>query len=242
MTDRPRGPIIPGWQPPPAPGPAAMQGRFVRLEPLDPAAHGADLAAALLGHDWLWDYMFSGPFADARAIMDHLGSIAGRDDPFFYAIRDADSGRAVGMASFMRITPAMGTIEVGNICFSPALQRSPAATEAMFLMMQWAFDAGYRRYEWKCDALNHPSRRAAQRFGFGFDGIFRQHMVVKGRNRDTAWFAITDGEWPALRDAYSRWLAPGNFDAQGQQRESLSVLTRPLLAARDPLFHDTAPS
>jgi len=234
MTDRPRGEIIPDWTPPPAPGPAAIEGRFVRLERLDAQAHGADLAAAWLGHDWLWDYMFHGPFADAAAVMRYLETIAGQPDPYFYAIRDLASGRVVGVASLMRITPAMGVIEAGNICLSPALQRRPAATEAMFLPMQWAFEAGYRRYEWKCDALNLPSRRAAQRLGLGFEGVFRQHMVVKGRNRDTAWFAATDRDWPALRAACEEWLSPGNFDAEGRQRVALSTLTRPLLAARDP--------
>ena len=139
------------------------------------------------------------------------------------------------MASYLRIAPEAGSIEVGNICFGPALQRTKAATEAMYLMMKWAFDAGYRRYEWKCNALNMPSRRAAQRLGFSYEGIFRQALVVKGRNRDTAWFAIIDKEWPALREAYAAWLAPANFTVAGKQRESLADLTRLVRAASDPL-------
>ncbi|MBW7920504.1 MAG: GNAT family N-acetyltransferase [Rubellimicrobium sp.] len=238
MDDRPRGEIISGWTPAPLPGPDVIDGRFARLERLDPARHGADLADAWLGHDWLWDYMFRGPFDDAAGIGAYLRDIAGQPDPYFYAIRDLAGGRAAGVASLMRITPVMGVVEVGNICLAPALQQTPAATEAMFLLMAWAFDNGYRRYEWKCDALNRPSRRAAQRLGFSFESIFRQHMIVKGRSRDTAWFAIIDREWPALRAAYERWLAPGNFDASGRQRHSLSALTRPLLFARDPLLQD----
>lgn len=242
MDDRPRGGIIPGWTPAPAPGPVVIEGRFVRIERLDPSAHGADLADAWLGHDWLWDYMFDGPFADRAAVLRHLERVAALEDPYFYAIRDLQSGRVAGVASYLRITPMMGVIEVGNICFSPVLQRRPAATESMFLLMRWAFESGYRRYEWKCDALNRPSRRAAQRLGLNFEGIFRQHMVVKQRNRDTAWFATIDRDWPALRAAFERWLDPGNFDVEGRQMAGLSALTLPLLTGRDPLFQDGATS
>jgi RimJ/RimL family protein N-acetyltransferase len=228
------GTPVPGWRPPPRPGPDRIAGRHVLIERLDPAAHAAGLHAAFAGHDALWDYMSYGPFADAAAYADWAAGMAGRDDPFFYVLRDGITGRPAGVASFLRIAPEAGSIEVGHICLAPAIQRSRAATEAMALLMGWAFGAGYRRYEWKCDALNLPSRRAAQRLGLSFEGIFRQAAVVKGRNRDTAWFAAVDGEWPALSAAFAAWLDPGNFDAAGRQRRRLSDLTRHILAARDP--------
>ena len=149
-------------------------------------------------------------------------------------MRDLDTGLCGGVASYLRITPEAGSIEVGHICIAPELAQSRAFTEAMFLMMQWAFAAGYRRYEWKCDACNMPSRRAAQRLGFSYEGIFRQAGVVKGRNRDTAWFAVIDAEWPALREAFLAWLAPQNFDAAGRQKERLSDLTQLVRAGSDP--------
>lgn len=228
------GAPVPGWTPPPAPGPAVLTGRFVRLERLDPARHAAALFAAYAGADSVWDYLPYGPFATEAAYRDWAAGMAGQGDPFFYALCDARTGEAAGVASFLRVTPAAGSIEVGHIAFSPRLQRSPAATEAMALMMGWAFGAGYRRYEWKCDALNLPSRRAAARLGLSFEGVFRQAAVVKGRNRDTAWFAAIDGEWPALSAAFAAWLDPANFDAGGRQRQRLSDLTAPLLASRDP--------
>lgn len=228
------GAPIPGWTPPPPPGPAVLSGRFVRLERLDPDRHAADLFAAYAGADAVWDYLPYGPFPGPGAYRDWAAGMAGQPDPFFYALCDGATGRAAGVASFLRITPAAGSIEVGHIALSPRLQRSPAATEAMALMMGWAFGAGYRRYEWKCDALNLPSRRAAARLGLSYEGTFRQAAVVKGRNRDTAWFAAIDGEWPALSAAFGTWLDPANFDAAGVQRQSLSALTAPLLAARDP--------
>ncbi|MCC7320359.1 MAG: GNAT family N-acetyltransferase [Rubellimicrobium sp.] len=233
--ERLRGFPVPDWRAPPAPGPAVIEGRLVRLERLDPGRHGDALWDAWQGHDWLWDYMGYGPFADRAAHLAHLRAMAGGDDPMFYAICPRGDGRALGVASWLRIAPGAGSIEVGHICLSPALQRRPEATEAMALMMAWAFDAGYRRYEWKCDALNLPSRRAAERFGFSYEGVFRQAMVVKGRNRDTAWFAVIDSEWPALRAAFDRWLDPANFDAGGRQRTALSTLTHPLLVTRDPV-------
>ena len=159
------------------------------------------------------------------------------EDPPFFAIRRLDTGHCGGVASFLRIGPAAGSIEVGHICLSREVQKGPVATEAMFLMMKWAFEAGYRRYEWKCNALNLASRRAAQRLGFSFEGVFRQHMVVKGRNRDTAWFSVIDSEWPALSEAYRAWLAPSNFDGNGHQRERLSDLTRLVRAGDDPALH-----
>src|SRR5690606_18851029 len=201
---------------------------------LDARRHAAELHAAFAGHDQLWDYMAYGPFATEADYRGWAAGMAARDDPFFYAIRDREGGQALGVASFLRIEPAHGVIEVGHICLAPALQRRRAATEAMFLMMRWAFEAGYRRYEWKCNAANSGSRRAAERLGLSFEGVFRQHMVVKGRNRDTAWFAAIDREWPALSAAFSRWLDPANFDADGRQRLALSSLTAPLLATVDP--------
>ena len=151
------------------------------------------------------------------------------NDPLFFTVIDRAGDQPAGLVSYLRITPGAGSIEVGHIHYSPRLQRSRAATEAMFLLMQWAFESGYRRYEWKCDALNAASRAAAQRLGLSFEGIFRQATVYKGRNRDTAWYAAIDGEWPALRQAFQVWLAPANFDSKGQQRTRLSDLTRPLL-------------
>jgi RimJ/RimL family protein N-acetyltransferase len=163
-------------------------------------------------------------------VRDH----AGQPDPFFYAVRNAESGSWEGVASFLRVNPQAGSIEVGHINYAPALQRTRAGTEAMYLMMRWAFEAGYRRYEWKCNALNLGSRRAAQRLGFSYEGVFRQAAVIKGRNRDTAWFAAIDSEWPALREAFEAWLSPSNFDADGQQKERLGDLTRLVRVASDP--------
>jgi RimJ/RimL family protein N-acetyltransferase len=234
MTDKRFGEPVPGWRPPPRPGPDVIEGRWARLERLDPVRHAHQVHAANLGSDAIWDYLPYGPFRTESEWTAWAEDMASRDDPFFYAIRDLDTGRAAGVASYLRISPEAGSIEVGHINLSPALQRTPAATEAMFLMMRWAFDAGYRRYEWKCDALNRPSRRAAERLGFSYEGVFRQATVVKGRNRDTAWFAVIDKEWPRLRDAFEAWLAPSNFDAAGQQRVALSALTRDVLVARDP--------
>lgn len=235
MTDAPRfGEPVPGWTPPPPPGPEVLEGRWARLERLDPARHAAEIHVANRASDAIWDYLPYGPFAEEADWRAWADGMAGRTDPFFYAIRDLRTGWAGGVASFLRIAPEAGSIEVGHINLSPALQRGAAATEAMALMMGWAFGAGYRRYEWKCDALNRPSRRAAQRLGLSWEGIFRQAAVVKGRNRDTAWFAAIDREWPALRAAFDRWLDPANFDAEGRQRLALSALTAPLLAARDP--------
>lgn len=227
---RPVGDLLKGWAEPVHPGPGVIEGRFVRLERLDAGRHASALHAAFAGQDWLWDYMAYGPFASESAYHAWASAAAEGGDPFFYVLRDGVSGECGGVASLMRITPAAGSIEVGGICIAPRMQGTPAVTEAMFLLMRWAFDAGYRRYEWKCDALNAPSRRAALRLGFAFEGIFRQHLVIKGRNRDTAWYSVIDGEWPGLRGAFEAWLSPGNFDAAGRQRGRLSDLTRPLRA------------
>lgn len=228
------GPVVADWQPPALPAGAPMEGRHARLERLDAGRHAAPLHAAFEGHDRLWDYMPVGTFDSGARFHDWMRGATARDDMVFHAILDRDAGTFGGIAAYLRMKPAAGSIEVGHIVLAPRLQRTRAATEAMHLMMKWAFEAGYRRYEWKCDALNRPSRRAAQRLGLSFEGIFRQATVVKGRNRDTAWFAAIDAEWPALDSAFRAWLAPGNFDVQGRQRERLSDLTRGLLHAVDP--------
>lgn len=211
-----------------------MTGSYARLAPLSADVHAALLYRAYAEHDAVWDYMPYGPFSSAAQYHRWAREHEGQQDPFFYAVRNLASGNWEGVASYLRITPAAGSIEVGHINFSPALQRTRAATETMYLMMKWAFEAGYRRYEWKCDALNMPSRRAAQRLGLSYEGIFRQAVVVKGRNRDTAWFAAIDSEWPALKEAFEAWLSPANFDSDGQQRESLGDLTGLVRAASDP--------
>ncbi len=222
------------WAVPRRPEPAVLQGQAVRLEPMAADAHAADLFRAYSGHDALWDYLPYGPFSSAAGYHRFCKDTASGSDPAFYVLRDLDTGLCGGVASYLRITPEAGSIEVGHICIAPEMAQSRAFTEAMFLMMQWAFAAGYRRYEWKCDACNMPSRRAAQRLGFSYEGIFRQAGVVKGRNRDTAWFAVIDAEWPALREAFLAWLAPQNFDAAGRQKERLSDLTRLVRAGSDP--------
>lgn len=210
----------------PAPG-TALNGRFIRVAPLDAAAHAEALFrnAHGPGHESLWLYLFPPPFPDEASFRAYLETGESSQDPFFFAVLDQASGEAVGYATYMRIDPAQRTIEVGNILFTPKIQRTPGATEAMYLMARHAFeDLGYRRYEWKCNALNAPSRRAAERYGFHPEGLFRQHMIVKGRSRDTAWYAMLDGEWPARKRAFERWLDPANFDASGRQRVSLSAL------------------
>lgn len=231
---RPVGPMIENWQVPPVPAGLTLEGAYARLEPLAADTHAARLFKAFDGHDWVWDYMPSGPFASAAQFHRWMREATAEDGIVFHAIYDREREEYGGFASYLRIKPASGSIEVGYIAMSPQLQRTRAATEAMFLMMRWAFGAGYRRYEWKCDALNRPSRRAAQRLGFSYEGVFRQATIVKGRNRDTAWFAMIDSEWPALEEAFQLWLSPGNFDTQGRQKESLSDLTRLVRVASDP--------
>lgn len=221
---QPIGFPVPSWSPRPRPERVVLEGRFCRLEPLDAERHTADLYEANQADDGRgWTYLGYGPFASQADYREWVAKAAASEDPLFYAIIEARSGRAVGVATLMRIDPANGVIEVGNIKYAPALQRTPAATEAMFLLMRYVFDElGYRRYEWKCDSLNGPSRAAALRLGFTFEGIFRQAVVYKGRNRDTAWFSIIDGEWPALKRAYEDWLAPANLEADGRQRGRLA--------------------
>jgi RimJ/RimL family protein N-acetyltransferase len=235
-TTAPLGPLVPDFTPPPLPPRAAMRGCYVALEPLTAKDHAALLFHAFEGQDHLWDYIYGGPFSSSAQFHRWVRETETSDDPLFYAIKNLETGHWEGVASYLRITPSAGTIEVGSITFSPALQRTRAATEAMYLMMAWAFDAGYRRYEWKCNALNMPSRRAAQRLGFSYEGIFRQAVVVKGRNRDTAWFAAIDAEWPGLKEAFEAWLSRNNFDESGQQRERLGDLTGLVRVASDPLI------
>jgi RimJ/RimL family protein N-acetyltransferase len=226
------------WKPVQPAGPVTLRGRTVTLEPLSADLHAVDLwqavrppqqqssvaeDAGIPGNDDVWTYLFDGPYgneADFRKAVEQKQAASGT---VFLAIVPGPTGKAAGWASFMRMEPAHGVIEVGNILLSPGLQRTTAATEAMFLMAKHVFDhLGYRRYEWKCNAENEPSRRAALRLGFTFEGIFRQHMVVKGRNRDTAWFSMLDREWPERKRAFEAWLDKGNFDERGRQRKSLN--------------------
>ena len=244
-TDRnalgqPIGFPLPGWRPPPRPPREPMRGRYCEVVPLDPAAHATALyeANALDASGGDWTYLSYGPFASLDAYVEWMRGACVREDSLFHAIVDGATGKPVGVAAYLRIDPPAGSIEVGSLSYSPLLQRQRAATEAMFLMMQRAFALGYRRYEWKCDSLNARSRAAAQRLGFAYEGLFRQATVYKGRNRDTAWFSITDREWPSLEQAYARWLDPANFDAGGKQRLRLAELTAqamaPLRAAAPP--------
>lgn len=224
---QPIGSPLPNWQPCPRPLRTPMTGRTCIVEPLNVEKHGSDLYAAVQGqkNEELWTYLGYGPFSTFEEYCAWAHNAAQSDDPLFYAIVERTAARAVGVASYLRIVPAIGVIEVGNINFSPPLQRTTAATEAMYLMMHNVFDKlGYRRYEWKCDALNAPSRAAAQRLGFIYEGTFRQATVYKGRNRDTAWFSIIDSEWPSLRAAFEQWLAPENFDGDGRQLQSFAAV------------------
>lgn len=221
------------WTPPPVPPRTALSGRYVTLEPVD-YDHIPDLMEAFAEDqdDAMWTFLPVGPF-DQAGYTAWVTAARQTTDPIHYAVRMED-GRLGGTLSLMRITPAAGTIETGWLTFAPRLQRTREATEAVYLLMKWSFEAGYRRFEWKCNAANRASRQAAERFGFSYEGIFRQAGVVKGKNRDTAWFACVDGEWPALCAAFEAWLDPENFDAQGRQIRRLGDLTAPILAARDP--------
>jgi RimJ/RimL family protein N-acetyltransferase len=223
---RPIGPVVPAHAAR-RPERRAEQGRIVRLEPLDPERHGASLWRETHGSgtEAIWQYLIESPFPDEHAFFAHLAQKAVSEDPLYFAIVDEASGHALGYATLMRIDPGHRCIEVGNILYGSGLQRRAGGTEAQFLLMRYVFDdLGYRRFEWKCNALNAPSRRAAERFGFTFEGIFRQHMIVKGRNRDTAWYSMIDSEWPKVKQALERWLAPENFDAAGRQRQSLESI------------------
>lgn len=217
-----------GWPvtlelPRPAPERVRLAGRFCSVVPLDAEAHGAALWQAFsqdaLGANWT--YLPIGPYACEADFLAFLSAAEASADPLYFTVLNGE-GRAVGHATFLRIDPANGVIEVGFIHFSPLMQRTPMSTEAMYLMMHYVFETlGYRRYEWKCDALNAPSVAAAKRLGFTFEGVFRQAVVYKGRNRDTAWLSVIDGAWPALKARFERWLDPGNFDAEGRQKASL---------------------
>lgn len=231
---QPVGQRIDRWQPAELPPCKALTGIYCRLEPLDIDTHARALydANAADQSGAMWTYLPYGPFESFTAYQDWMRAACSSSDPLFYTIFDLTTGRAVGLASYLRIDPKIGSIEVGHLAYSPALQRRPAATEAMYLLMAQAFALGNRRYEWKCNALNQPSRIAAQRLGFSYEGVFRQASIVKGRNRDTAWYALTDQDWPALQEAFVTWLAPSNFDDHGNQRQRLSALTSSLLINR----------
>lgn len=240
---QPIGARVEGWTTPERPSTTPMVGRLCRLEPLHAGRHAQDLHAANLTDRERrnWTYLPYGPFESQADYAAWVASVAGADDPQFWAVVDRGTGKATGVASYLRIDPASGSVEVGHINFSPLLQRRPAATESMHLMMRRVFELGYRRYEWKCDSLNLPSRAAAVRLGFSYEGVFRQARVTKGRNRDTAWFAIVDREWPALDRMFTQWLDPTNFDQHGRQRTSLRSLTAPLLYRTDPSALDDLP-
>ncbi|KQP21679.1 GNAT family N-acetyltransferase [Pseudorhodoferax sp. Leaf267] len=233
---QPVGPALPGWTARARPRHTTLTGRFCRLEPLDAARHAADLHDAYVqaGDARDWTYMAVGPFADLDSYRRHAEAAAASTDPLHFAVVDAQTGHAIGTLALMRIDPAHGVVEVGHVMFSPALKQTPISTEAQFLLMQYVFDhLGYRRYEWKCDSLNAPSRKTAARLGFQFEGVFRQAVVYKGRSRDTAWFSIVDGDWPAVRAAFVQWLAPDNFDMHGAQRRTLAgIRSAPAQAER----------
>lgn len=218
----------------------ALVGRGCRLEPLDVARHADALWDAYADDpDGAgWRFLFAHPPTDRAEHDARLAEREGSSDPLFFAVVPTESGAASGVAAFMRILADHGVLELGHIHFAPRLARTRAATEALSLMLGRAFDLGYRRVEWRCDTGNVASRRAAQRLGFSYEGVFRQHLVIKDRNRDSAWFSLLDGEWPAVAAAHGAWLDPGNFDAEGRQRRSLSSATAPLLAARDPALRD----
>lgn len=228
ILGQPVGALVPRWAAPKFPPHEEMHGRLCDVKPLVPDRDAGDLyeANSLDKDGRMWTYLPYGPFASFALYRSWLRVSVLTTDPQFYAIIDKSTQKAVGIAAYLRIDPKNGCIEVGHLNFSPCLQKTPIATEAMYLMMKRAFELGYRRYEWKCNALNTPSRRAAQRLGLSYEGVFRQATVSKGRNRDTAWYAAIDEEWPALEAAFKQWLAPENFDEQGQQHQSLSLLTK----------------
>ncbi|WP_280539012.1 GNAT family protein [Chromohalobacter sp. 11-W] len=232
---QPVGPALAHWQPRPAPDSEPLAGRFCRLEPLDANRHAEALwqawrmPASEFDNDpdarARWTYLGGRPFDDEAGCQAWLSRMSAAWDPLCYAVIDPADGQAAGMATYLNIVPVDGRIEIGHLSFSPRMARRPMSSEALMLMMAHAFEMGYRRLEWKCDALNAPSRRAAERLGFRFEGVFRQHRVVAGRNRDTAWFSVLDAEWPVVRACHRRWLAPENFDTAGCQRQSLSSMT-----------------
>ena len=222
---QPVGFPVPDWHPPFLPARSPLSGRYCRVEPLDTGRHATDLFSAyeLDTEGRLWTYLPYGPFETLKDFSLWMDEASKQLDPLYFSIIERTTGKATGIAAFLRIDPKNGSIEVGGLCFSPLLQRTTAATEAMFLMMEYAFSLGYRRYEWKCNALNAPSRASAERLGFTFEGIFRQATVVKGHNRDTAWYSILDREWPDLKKHFLNWLDPENFDSSGRQKIGLNV-------------------
>lgn len=223
MTD------LSAWTPRPRPERKVLEGRYVRLEPLSAKAHGDGLFDAARAEAERFRWLFEESPQSRDAFQPWLEKVEASDDPLFFTVVDKASGKVAGRQTLMRIDPAFGVIEIGNILWGPLVARRPAATEAQFLFAQYVFDElGYRRYEWKCNNRNEPSKRAAERFGFSFEGIFRQHMVVKGENRDTAWYSIIDTEWPALKQAYQGWLHPDNFDSDGNQKRRLEDLRKSL--------------
>ncbi len=234
MTDseQPIGPLVDA-HPAVRPQRVTLKGRWITLAPLDPHRHAVSLYDGSNGEperERVWTYLFDGPYANLQDFRMSLETKARSEDPLFFAVIDNASGRALGYQTFLRIDPTNRVIEVGNIMYTAGLQQTAGATEAQYLFASYVFDTlGNRRYEWKCNALNAPSRRAAERLGFTFEGVFRQHMIVKGRNRDTAWYAMLDSEWPARKSAFERWLRPENFTREGRQKESLSSL---MLATR----------
>ncbi|MFJ7270459.1 GNAT family N-acetyltransferase [Streptomyces sp. NPDC099050] len=224
---QPVGEPVPGWSPRPLPAGVTLKGDHCRLEPLDAYRHAAELHAAYgSGSDQRdWTYMFASPFESLDDYRRYAEAAAASTDPRHYAVINLAGGTATGTLSLMRQDPDHGVVEVGNVMFSPAMKRRPISTEAQFLAMRYVFeDLGYRRYEWKCDSLNAPSRTTAERLGFTFEGIFRQAVVYKGRNRDTAWYSVTDTEWPTVKHGFEVWLSPDNFDDQAVQRRSLAEL------------------
>jgi RimJ/RimL family protein N-acetyltransferase len=221
MTD------LTNWTARPFPERKVLEGRYCRLEPLDVRRHGAELWPAFAGADRVWDYLPAYPPRDRGAYETLLADMVAKTDICPFAVIDRADGKAKGHLWMMEIRPAHGVFEVGWITYSPALQRTRPATEAVYLIGDYGFSLGYRRYEWKCNNRNEPSKRAAERYGFQYEGLFRQHQVVKGENRDTAWFSILDTEWPARKGAFERWLDPANFDAAGKQKQSLAALNRP---------------
>ncbi|WP_300453803.1 GNAT family protein [Accumulibacter sp.] len=237
---QPVGELLTGWREPTPPSGQVLEGRYSRLEPLAAERHAASLyaenAADVDGRTWT--YLPYGPFSSPDRYREWVETTCLDGDRLFYAVIERSANAALGVASYLRIVPAGGSIEIGHLNFAPRLRRTPAATEALYLLMKQAFELGYRRCEWKCDALNEASRRAALRLGLSFEGIFRQATVVKGRNRDTAWYAVLDRDWPELDKAFVRWLDPANFDAAGKQRVALSALTRSSLQNRSLLAVD----
>lgn len=232
------GELVANWKVPPRPGDEVFEGRYVRLEPLNADRHAADIhrANSQDADGVIWKYLPYGPFSSVSGYHHWVRDNTAAGDPHFFAVIDTATGHAGGVMSLMRIAPEVGSTEVGHINLAPEIQRTPGATEAIYLLMQWAFESGYRRFEWKCDASNRRSRRSAERFGFSYEGVFRQHVISKGRNRDTAWFAAIDKEWPALKEAYQAWLSPSNFDEDGMQVESLADMTQLVRVSSDPVL------